>query len=498
MVCRGARAVRVGWFEFDAWDRTISGGPLFDEVMATARISKDQPDYDRLRDGLHGFLSIVVRPEFRDEKIDQALLDALISGITDGLWKQLGEILHHRTFQRLERAWRGLWLCVDQVDAADGIHVHMLNVSKDDLGRDFARAPKVDQSGLYRLVDPEGRATLGTYPYAVICADFEFGVENRDDIALLQSCGAVAERALAPFIANAKPSCVSLGQWTDIRELTQLMAVMEHPRFDLWRMFRRTPQARFVGLVLPRVMLRAPYTDNHASFLYGHDEREDVTADHEHRLWGAASYAFATRIAGSFARDRWCANIAGVDDGVAACLGKATSPPAPYPVETQISERRDYELSQEGFISLALLVGADSPCFLTAASARKALLHRPDSSLTDVLNDHVSSQLPYLFIIARVAQYLRVLYRDRRHMFEDSGVTERALSEWLNHHSSGRDDTTLGTSSHPLRRAVVDVRPPYEAGGPIEVRLQLCPNFDVYGWAGGPHPISLELVALLD
>ena len=134
----------------------------------------------------------------------------------------------------------------------------MLNVSKDDLLTDFEDAPEVPKSGLYRIVYSNEYGTFGGKPYGLMCANYDFG-PGPQDIALLQKCAAVAAMAHAPFFANAGPEFFGEKDFLNLPNLKDLKSLFEGPQYARWHSFRESEDARYVGLCLPRFLLRLPY-----------------------------------------------------------------------------------------------------------------------------------------------------------------------------------------------------------------------------------------------
>ena len=215
------------------------------------------------------------------EQIDAVFVDSLLVALDRRLGDQLDELLHHPAVQKLEAAWRGLALVVDSVRFEENIQVELANCSKQALADDFADAPEIPKSGLYRLAYTGAYATFGGKPYGLICADYEFG-PGAEDLGLLRQCAAVAAMAHAPFITNIGPDFFGLQSFADLPRVRDLPAILAGPRYRLWHAFRDTEDARYVGLCLPRFLLRAPYrpdTDPFAPLRF----RETVDDDHERR-----------------------------------------------------------------------------------------------------------------------------------------------------------------------------------------------------------------------
>jgi type VI secretion system protein ImpC len=127
--------------------------------------------------------------------------------------------------------------------------------------------------------------------------------------------------------------------------------------------------------VLPRFLLRLPFGSNTVP-VKAFNYEEDVVGKHDSYCWGNAAYAFATRIADSFAKFRWCPNIIGPQAGGSVenlplhqyeAMGEIQTK---IPTEIMLTERREFELSEEGFIGLTYRKDSDNACFFSANSCR--------------------------------------------------------------------------------------------------------------------------------
>jgi type VI secretion system protein ImpC len=182
--------------------------------------------------------------------------------------------------------------------------LYVLDVSRRELLADISAAQgTVERSGLYRLLVEQGKGTTGGEPWSVIVGNYAFGVAG-EDVGLLASLGAIASHAGGPFIAAAKPElvgCDSLVATPDPRDWTP-------PRGEVvegWHALRASLMAPWIGLALPRMLLRLPYgkaTDAVEAFEF---EEFAGVREHESYLWGNGALACALLIARSFTSRGW-------------------------------------------------------------------------------------------------------------------------------------------------------------------------------------------------
>jgi type VI secretion system protein ImpC len=229
-----------------------------------------------------------------------------------------------------------------------------------------------------------------------------------------------------------------------------------------WRGFRESEDSRYVGLCLPRILMRLPYgRDTKPVEGFNYEEGVDGT-DHSKYLWGNAAYAMATRLTNSFALSGWCAAIRGVEGG-----GLVEDLPShtfrtdegdvalKCPCEVAITDRREKELADAGFIPLVHCKGTDYAAFFSVQSAQKPKLYNKDEANA---NARLSTQMQYILAVSRFAHYLKAMMRDKIGSFMSRVQCERFLNDWIRTYVVA-DDTASATikAKNPLRDARVEV-----------------------------------------
>ena len=414
--------------------------------------------------------------------------------------KQLDAILHHPDFQQLEAAWRGLKFLVNQTDFREDIKIELLNCSKEDLFEDFEDNLKITKSGIFQTVYYP-YAVLGGEPYGAIIANYQFVRFSRQDIRLLQYIASVAAMSHCPFIASAGPKFFGIDDFNDlpkVKDLTGLFNGINYKRWEYfsnkWQSFRESDDVRYVALAMPRFLLRPPYESNNnpvKEFNYN----ESVSGSHEHYLWGNAAFAFATNLTKSFAKYRWCGDIIGPKAGgnieglsvhqFDSMEGTQTK----GPTEVYISDRREYELSEEGFMALTMRKNSDVACFFSANSVQKPI-NFPDTleGREAFLSYKLVAQLPYLFFITRFAHYIKVLYKMNMGMWRDNkDLAQNELNHWIRQYVTDAD-----IRYKPLRNAQIILDEGEYEGHSCRFLLKVIPNFKYYGAV-----FNLSLVGIL-
>jgi type VI secretion system protein ImpC len=478
---------------------TTTEGSLLDDILSETKLTPTDDGYDVTRMGIKALMKELLSPKHQNEKVDKAFADALIAEIDEKISRQVDVVLHHPDFQKLESAWRGLKFAVDHTDFRENIKVEVLNVSKADLMADFEDAPEITKSGLYKIAYTAEYGTFGGKPYGAMFSNYEFG-PGPQDIQLLQNCAAVSAMAHAPFFAAGGPQFFGDKDFLKLPNLRDLHAIFEGPQYTKWQSFRTSEDSRYVGLCMPRFLLRLPYgnkTQPAKNFSY----EEDVVGRHERYCWGNAAYAMASRVADSFAKFRWCPNIIGPQAGGSVedlplhqyeAMGEIQTK---CPTEVQISERREFELSEEGFIALTFRKDADNACFFSANSCQKPKTFGQSAEGKDAeLNYRLGTQLPYMFVVCRIAHYIKVLQREQIGSWKERGDLERELNVWISQYVADQDGVSPAVrGKRPLRKAAITVEDVPGNAGWYKVDMKVRPHFKYMGAF-----FTLSLVGKLD
>jgi type VI secretion system protein ImpC len=474
---------------------------LIEDILQHTKMKPTDFGYDVARKGVEAFITEMLRPSRAEERVERRLVDEMIAEVDRKLSLQLDEILHNQNLQRMESAWRSLKLLVDKTDFRENNRIEILNISKDDLIEDFDTAPEITKSGLYKTVYTAEYGQFGGKPYGAIIGNFDFD-PGPQDMALLQKIASVSAMSHAPFIAAASPKFFDKDakSFTSLPNLKDIKAIMEGPQYIKWRSFRESEDSRYVGLTLPRFLLRLPYgPDSSPVKSFNYDER--VTSSHEHYLWGNTAFAFATRLADSYAKYRWCPNIIGPQSGGAVedlpmhqfeAMGEIQTK---IPTEVLISERREYELADEGFIALTMRKDSDNAAFFSANSCQKPKSFGISAEgKAAETNYKLGTQLPYMFIISRLAHYIKVLQREQIGSWKERTDLELELNKWISQYVSDMEAPSPAVRSRkPLREAEVKVEDVEGDPGWYRVSINVRPHFKYMG-----AYFTLGLVGKLD
>jgi type VI secretion system protein ImpC len=391
----------------------------------------------------------------------EAMLNARIAQIDRLVSTQLNEIMHAAEFQKLEGTWRGLKYLLSQSETSENLKIKVLNVSKKDLLKDLQRAPEFDQSALFKKVYEEEFGVFGGAPFAALVGDYEFG-RSGQDIELLEKVAQVSAAAHAPFLTAASPEMFNLESYTQLDAPRDMGKVFDTTEYAKWKSFRQSDDSRYVALTMPRMLMREPYGPETVPIeAFNYDEQVDGT-DHGAYLWGNAAWGLASRVTQAFASYGWCATIRGVESGglveglpVHNFRTDSGDIAMKCPTETAITDRREKELADLGFVPLVHRKGSDNAAFFSVQSAQKPKVYDNPAATA---NARISAQLPYLFAVSRFAHYLKAMMRDKIGGYMTRDEVEKYLNRWINNYTISNDDAGLALKAqHPLKEARIEV-----------------------------------------
>ena len=460
---------------------------LLEQIMSQTRMEPGQEEYDVAKRGLAEFISEMLRSDDSEQHVNKGLIDQVVAELDVKLSAQVDEILHAPEVQQLESAWRSLRLLVDRTDFRENIVINILHVTKEELLDDFEFSPDISQSGLYKHVYSSGYGQFGGEPVGAIVGNYTF-TPSTQDIKLLHHVSALGAMAHAPFLAAAGSEFFNVQSYEELGNIKEVKSIFEGPRFVKWRGLRESEDARYLGLTMPRFLLRAPYdpADNPArSFSY----KESSAGEHDNYLWGNTAFLMAARITDSFAKFRWCPNIIGpqsggaVDDLPTHMFESFGDLQAKIPTETLITDRKEFEISEEGFIPLTMRKDTDNAAFFSANSAQlpKKFQNTKEGKQAET-NYKLGTMLPYMFIINRLAHYIKVLQREQLGSWKERQDLERELNTWLKQYVADQENPPADVRSRrPLRSAKLNVMDIEGEPGWYKVSLAVRPHFKYMG-----------------
>ncbi|MFC6486405.1 type VI secretion system contractile sheath large subunit [Nitratireductor sp. GCM10026969] len=454
------------------------------------RLAEALEDFLAEEDSLRA-LEIWLEPEKKsNERVfatlarDIAAIDALIS-------EQLDAILHHDDVKRIEATWRGVEYLLQEAQDDEKVRIRIFNATWYELARDFDRAVEFDQSALFAKVYSEEYGMPGGVPYGLLLCDY--AVRHRrptgagqaiDDVGALSGLAEVAAAAFSPCVIGAAPELFGVSSFSDLSYVQRLDAGFRLAEYQRWRKLREQEESRFLGITLPRILLRERYS-NSSSREEGFVYRENG-GSLDSWLWGNAIYAFGAVVIRTFIETGWFADIRGArienDETDVAGLpaprfstGEATA--YRRPLEVELTDKKQKALEDLGFVSI-------SPCNFTKSVVllgTQSLHAVPNEGDTaERSNARLSAMLHYALCVSRFAHYVKVMARDRIGGFTTAAALERFLADWLQEYTIGNADAGPELRArYPLSGARIEVKELPGRPGVMGCTMHLQPHFQI-------------------
>jgi type VI secretion system protein ImpC len=433
---------------------------LLDQIVEQGRFGSEDAAQVRGRGIVSRFVSEVLEGTISYAADTENMINARIADIDRVISSQLNVIMHDQQFQDLEARWRGLRYLLQNSETGTQLKLKILNVEKKDLLKDLQRAMEFDQSALFKKVYEEEYGVFGGAPFAALVGDYEFSA-GAQDVDLLKRVSQVAAAAHAPFLTGASVNMFGLEDYTKLDQPRDMAKIFDSTEYARWNQFRQTDDSRYVAVTLPRMLIRDPYGDENPIEAFDFQEDVDGT-NHGKYLWANAAWGLATRVTNAFAMHGWCATIRGVEGGglleglpVHNFRTDSGDIAMKCPTEVQITDRREKELADLGFVPLVHAKGTANAAFFSVQSVQRP---KEFSSPSATANARLSAQLPYIFAVSRFAHYLKSMMRDKIGSYMERSEAESFLNNWIADYVVGNDDASPDVKAkRPLREARIDV-----------------------------------------
>ena len=403
------------------------------------------------------------------EKNLTSSINRAIERIDEKISLQLSEILQHVKFKKLEGSWRGLHKLVNKSEVSKSLKIQVLNYSKEELVEQFENAPEVDRSHFFKIFYQEEFGTAGGEPFGVLLGDYTFGY-GEQDVTLLRYMAEACSAAHAPFIAAAGPEMFDFKTFEQFAEGKPIAAGFESTVYASWNSFRKTSDSRYITLTLPSALTRLPYNVKNnpiKSFSF-----EELPLDSSGNglpvngidsfTWSNGCYEFGLILTRAYYESGWCTAVRGTDNG-----GRVEALPnhnylsdsgdllQQCPVVVNLTDEREKELSDLGFLPMVHYKKKDFAVFLGAQTCHKPPEFESDHEATS--NAAISARLPYLMAAGRIAHYLKVMGRDMIGSNMTPIEIQQSLSSWLNNYVNPSATGNRQRARYPLAEAKIVV-----------------------------------------
>ncbi|HUY13821.1 MAG TPA: type VI secretion system contractile sheath large subunit [Terriglobia bacterium] len=335
----------------------LASGNLLEDLIEQ---SESQSPHAHRPDELQEFIRRVVAPHLAPEADPrQPEVLARIDRTTSHL---MGALLHHPDFQALEAAWRGVFFLVRRIETDSQLQLFLIDISKAELAADLSSRQDLNSTGLYKLLVEQTVRTPGVEPWAVLAANFTFD-PTRADANLLGRIAKVASAAGAPFLAATSPGVLGCESIATLSNPHEWKPAAGNEDAEAWRALRNLPEATYLGLALPRFLLRLPYGKD-TDFIEQFDFKEMLDPPaHEDYLWGNPAWACVLLLAQAFSASGWrmrpgeSSEITGLPLHLYRRDGESQAKPCAEVLLTTAAADR---IMEKGVMPLASLKGQDA------------------------------------------------------------------------------------------------------------------------------------------
>lgn len=443
----------------------VESGSILDSMLA---VMPKVVERDEGADMVKNLIGVAMEGTLSFDRSCTNTLQSAINSLDQKLSTQLAAIMQNEQFQKLEGSWRGLHHLVMNSETSKQLKLRVLNVTKKEVFKDLDKAIEFDQSTLFKKLYEDEFGMPGGEPYGSIVGDYEF-TNHPDDIDLLEKMSGVCAAAHAPFISAADPQLFGMESWEDLSKPRDVEKIFMGAKYTKWNSFRDSEDSRYVTLVLPRVLARLPYglsTKPIDEFSYEEFELdangETLPASHEQYTWMNAAYVMGANMTKAAAETNWCTAIRGVENGgmveglpVHNFMSDDGDIDAKCPTEIGITDRREAELSKEGFLPLCHFKNTDYSVFFGAQTCQRPKKYDDDDATA---NAAISARLPYIMAASRIAHFLKCIARDKIGSFMERQDMEDFLKRWISNYVLD-DPKASGEmkAKYPLAEAAISV-----------------------------------------
>ncbi len=483
----------------DIYSKDLETLTPFEKIVRVGKMAKEEFELNDAKMLIAALAQEVEAKSLGDISKVENLLGVIIKRVAE-IDQILGgysnEVLHHPEFQKLEASWRGLHKFTVQAEPSDSLKILAFPATKKEILKDIEGALDFDQSSLFKKIYEDEYGTYGGTPFSMFIGDYYFG-KSPKDIALLDGLSQVFAAAHTPFISAASPEMFGMDEFTELPNPQDLKNLFNSNEFLRWQSFRTKDDAKYISLTLPRVIQRDAYGKDLIETENFPFEEELTGLNHDHYLWGNAAYALGERITNAYNLYSWCAAIRGVEGGglvdnlpVHTYITPSGEKVIKCPTEILITDRREKELSDLGFVALCYKKHSNMSAFFACPTIAKTKNYKDPAANA---NSYVATQLNFLLAASRFAHYLKVIMRDKIGSFSTLAETSSYLNTWIADYILLQDMASAEIKAMaPLREARIDV---YEVEGKPGCYKAICflrPHFQF-----NEITISIRMVAAL-
>lgn len=404
--------------------------------------------------------------------------------------KQVNQILHHHSFQKLESSWRGLHLLTNESRQHKQIIIKILDINHQELRKDLLDCLEYDQCQLFKKIVLEEFDMPGGFPFGVLIGNYYFDYQayknSYDDVDSLKILSQICAKAFSPFISSISPSFFGLKHFSELRSSFDYHQMLKDTKYFRWKYLQEFESSAFIGLCLPRVLLRNSYDNTKNS----HPYFKEIIQNFDDHLWGNCAFVYGAVLIKAFKQNGWLARTVGISSdklsgGTYTNLARNyfdTDQENTYPkhsTEIILTDNHEKKLSDLGFLALQ-----DNPLWKTSIFFNSYSIYLSNAKHTSLpMNSwSLSNKLNHLFSATRFAHYIKTLIRDKIGTFTTAESCEDFLQEWiLGYCGSNKNGSEEAKARYPLSEAKIDVKEKPGQSGCYVCTVLLKPHYQLKG-----------------
>lgn len=435
---------------------------LLDQIVASTKATTTE----RVEELLTNLLNVVEEENVYFDKNVYVSIHKAIDSLDQQISRQLSEVMHNEELQKLEGSWRGIDYLYKNSTCNETLKIRVFQANKEELTEEFQSISSDDDSTLFKRIYEDEFGSPGGTPYGALIGDYQIS-NSPDDMDFINKMAGISAAAFCPFLTAPAPQLFGMDGWGDLVKPRNLATIFETPEFATFRSFREKEDSRYVSMVMPRVLSRLPYgekTKPTKDFNYEEliEYPDGSVIPHEKYCWMNPAYVMGTKITNAFTNFGWCTAIRGLQGG-----GKVEDLPTHVfmsdrgelelkcPTEIGITDRREKELSDLGFMPLSHYKDENYAVFFGGQTCQKPKKY---DQMDAQANAEISARLPYILAVSRIAHYLKVMARDKIGSFMEVEDMETDLNRWIQQYvNSNEKGSQAMKAKFPLREAQVQV-----------------------------------------
>jgi type VI secretion system protein ImpC len=384
-----------------------------------------------------------------DDRFDKQSVQELVASIDKLVEAQVNEVIHAPEFQAIESAWVSIADLVRNTNFKANIDISLLDATKEELFEDLElNSADIAGSELFKKIYVSEYDQFGGKPYGALVGLYDFA-NTPNDVLWLRTIGKIAAASHAPFVGSVSPKFFGCESFAEVNQLRDIAGMIDTPPYSAWNQLRDTEEAAYIGLVMPRYLVRSPWNDfsNPADNI---NFEEGVRGDRMNEyVWGNGAMLLARNLVRSFETSGWCQYLRGVKGG-----GLVTGLPSfsfnlrgeeelRAPIEVSMPDFRELELANAGLIPIIHKKGTADAVFYSVQSIKKS--HRFKDA-KDSENSQLVTNLSYTFSISRIAHYIKCIMRDNIGSSANAAYIQGQIDGWISRFVTtvvNPDDLTL-------------------------------------------------------